>query len=71
MENYKFAQGNKLWYLRKSFHNPNYEHFFLGCFVQFAVLQILEQPLCFVVHVVLGTPLQLDPVHLMLVALIV
>ena len=45
--------------------------FFLGCFVQFAVLQILEQPLCFVVQVVLGTPLQLDPVHLLLAALTV
>ena len=32
MENYKFAQGNKLWYLRKSFHNPNYEHFFFRMF---------------------------------------
>ena len=32
MENYKFAQGNKLWYLRKSFHNPNYGHFFFRMF---------------------------------------
>ena len=32
MENYKFAQGNKLWYLRKSFHNPNYGHFFSRMF---------------------------------------
>ena len=32
MENYKFAQGNKLWYLRKSFHNPNYVHFFFRMF---------------------------------------